>query len=56
VRESKEKDGDLPATPYLYAGPMTYIRRSGDRPMRIIWRLKHALPGEVFHAARVATA
>lgn len=54
VRETKEKDGDLPAPPYLYAGPMTYVSHTGDRPMRVIWRLDHALPGDMYHAARVA--
>ena len=56
VRESKESEGDLPAPPYLYAGPMTYLRHTGEKPMRIIWRLAHALPGDVYHAARVAAA
>jgi len=54
VRESKERDGDLGAPPYLYAGPMRYVQHNGDRPMRIIWRLEHPLPADVFHAARVA--
>jgi superfamily II DNA or RNA helicase len=56
VRESKESEGDLPAPPYLYAGPMTYVSHTGEKPMRIIWRLAHALPGDVYHAARVAAA
>ncbi|MEX0789652.1 MAG: DUF3427 domain-containing protein, partial [Actinomycetota bacterium] len=54
VRESKEPDGDLGAPPYLYAGPASYVRHSGDRPMRIIWRLDHELPADLFLAARVA--
>ena len=54
VRESKEPDGDLGAPPYLYAGPMTYVQHSGDRPMRILWHLAHPLPADLFHAARVA--
>lgn len=33
---------------------MTYVRHSGDRPMRILWKLTHALPADIFHAARVA--
>ena len=40
--------------PYLYAGPVTYVSHTGDRPMRIIWQLDHDLPADVFHAARVA--
>ena len=54
VRESKEADGDLGAPAYLYAGPASYVSHSGERPMRIIWKLDHELPADVFHAARVA--
>lgn len=56
LRESKEGDGDLGVPPYLYAGPMTYVEHTGDRPMRIIWELARALPADMFHAARVAAA
>jgi superfamily II DNA or RNA helicase len=54
-RGTKEADGDLGAPPYLYAGPATYVSHTGDRPMRILWKLDHELPADVFHAARVAT-
>ena len=54
VRESKTADGSLGTPPYLYAGPMFYVSHTGQRPMRIIWELKHALPGDVFAAAKVA--
>jgi Domain of unknown function (DUF3427) len=54
VRETKVPDGDLGAPPYLYAGPMSYVRHQGDRPMRVLWKLQHGLPADVFHAARVA--
>lgn len=53
-RDSKEADGDLGAPAYLYAGPASYVSHSGERPMRIIWKLDHDLPADVFHAARVA--
>jgi hypothetical protein len=56
LRESKEADGDLGAPPYLYAGPMTYVEHTGDRPMRIMWELAGPLPADMFHAARVAAA
>jgi superfamily II DNA or RNA helicase len=56
IRETKEADGDLGVPPYLYAGPMTYVEHSGDRPMRILWKLDHPLPADIFHAARVAAA
>jgi hypothetical protein len=54
VRETKVADGALGVPPYLYAGPMTYVEHAGDRPMRILWRLHHPLPADVFHSARVA--
>jgi superfamily II DNA or RNA helicase len=54
VREVKNADGDLGVPPYLYAGPMTYVSHTGDRPMRIQWRLHYPLPADIFHAARVA--
>ena len=54
VRETKETDGDMGAPPYIYAGPCAYVRHSGDRPMKVIWKLEHTLPAETFHAARVA--
>ncbi|MFI6758978.1 DUF3427 domain-containing protein [Micromonospora sp. NPDC050417] len=56
VRETKDRDGDLGVPPYLYAGPMTYEHHTGDRPMRIVWRLDQPLPAGIFHAARVAAA
>ncbi|NEK57038.1 DUF3427 domain-containing protein [Geodermatophilus sabuli] len=54
VRESKSADGTLGTPPYLYAGPMSYASHTGVRPMRILWRLEHALPADVFHAAKIA--
>ena len=35
-------------------GPMTYVQHTGDRPMRILWKLHNPLPADIFHAARVA--
>lgn len=52
LRESKE--GALGTAPYLYAGPMDYRSHSGERPMRILWELRHALPADVFAVAKVA--
>jgi len=56
LRESKEADGDLGAPPYLYAGPMLYVSHSGDRPMRVLWKLLHELPADMFRSARVAAS
>jgi hypothetical protein len=54
LRQTKEPDGDLGAPPYLYAGTMTYLQHTGDRPMRIQWRLSNALPADIYQLARVA--
>ena len=54
VRERKTSDGTLGTPPYLYAGPMSYLSHAGERPMRILWELQHALPADIFHAAKVA--
>ena len=54
VRETKTPDGTLGTPPYHYAGPMSYLSHAGERPMRVLWELRHALPADVFHAARVA--
>ncbi|WP_204037736.1 DUF3427 domain-containing protein [Micromonospora qiuiae] len=56
VRETRVPDRDLGAPAYLYAGPMTYQEHSGDRPMRIIWRLHHPLPADLYAAARAIAA
>lgn len=56
VRETRVADRDLGAPPYLYAGPMRYKEHTGDRPMRIIWRLAHALPADMYAAARAIAA
>ncbi|GAB3138960.1 DEAD/DEAH box helicase [Micromonospora sonneratiae] len=56
IRETKIAEGDLGVPPYLYAGPMTYERHTGDRPMRIIWRLDRPLPADVLQVARVIAA
>ena len=54
LRESKTADGQLGAPPYLYAGPMDYVQHTGERPMKILWHLRHPLPADIFHAAKVA--
>ncbi|MEV4756451.1 DUF3427 domain-containing protein [Micromonospora sp. NPDC049559] len=56
VRETKVADRDLGAPAYLYAGPMIYQQHTGDRPMRIVWRLRHPLPADTYAAARAISA
>lgn len=56
VREGRVPERDLGAPAYLYAGPMTYQEHTGDRPMRIVWELAHALPADMYSAARAIAA
>ncbi|MFI7487999.1 DUF3427 domain-containing protein [Micromonospora echinaurantiaca] len=56
VRETKMPDRDLGAPAYLYAGTMTYESHTGDRPMRILWQLRHPLPADMYAAARAIAA
>ncbi|MDG4791602.1 DUF3427 domain-containing protein [Micromonospora sp. WMMD1102] len=56
VRETKVRDGDLGAPPYLYAGRMTYDSHTGSRPMRVLWRLDSPLPPDVYATARSIAA
>jgi hypothetical protein len=55
LRETKSPDGDLGTPPYFYAGTMQYESHSGDRPIRIVWRLDEPLPIDVFQSARLAS-
>lgn len=41
------------APPHLYAGPMTCLSDEGERPVRFRWELRHPLPPDVFHCAKV---
>ncbi|MFI5927174.1 DUF3427 domain-containing protein [Micromonospora sp. NPDC051543] len=56
IRETRIADRDLGAPPYLYAGTMTYNSHTGDRPMRVLWQLHHALPADVYATARTIAA
>ncbi|MFE0530774.1 DUF3427 domain-containing protein [Micromonospora parva] len=56
VRETRIADRDLGAPPYLYAGTMRYDSHTGDRPMRVLWQLRHALPADVYATARTIAA
>jgi superfamily II DNA or RNA helicase/HKD family nuclease len=54
LRETKVPDRDLGVPPYLYAGKVTYLRHTGDRPMQVVWELARPLPADIFHSAQVA--
>lgn len=54
VRETKTNA--LGAAPYIFLGPADYVSHEGERPMAITWRLKRAMPAEVYLGARAAVA
>jgi superfamily II DNA or RNA helicase len=53
VRQTRKVDGARTA-PYTFLGPADYLRHTGEMPMAIVWRLRHAMPLDVFKRARVA--
>ncbi|WP_458317233.1 DUF3427 domain-containing protein [Mycolicibacterium brisbanense] len=55
VRETKKSAlGD--GAPYIFLGPADYVSHEGDRPIAITWRLRQAMPTEVYLGARAAVA
>jgi superfamily II DNA or RNA helicase/HKD family nuclease len=53
VREASELDNRLTA-PFVYLGPLQYIRHEGSRPMSITWRMVHPMPARVVRWSRGA--
>jgi hypothetical protein len=41
---------------FVFLGPATYVSHVGELPMAITWRLKHALPGDLFQQFAAAVA
>ncbi len=39
--------------PYMCLGPASYVSHVGERPIAIIWRLRHPMPVDVFRRASV---
>ena len=55
VREFKKKDGI--ASPYYFLGPAEYVKHEGSKPMSIVWKLKHKIPGKLIRkTSRLNTA
>ena len=50
----QHKSDPFGTSPYLFAGPATYVEHRGDRPIAITWQLEHALPADFFTSATVA--
>jgi hypothetical protein len=41
---------------FWFLGPATYVRHEGERPMAITWRLRDALPGDLYASFAAAVA
>jgi len=55
VREVKKKNNL--ACPYFFLGPADYVSHTGSRPMSIVWRLHHPMPGRLIRTTtRLAVA
>lgn len=51
IRNRKKLPNGL-TSPYLFAGPLRYIKHSGSKPMSIHWELQERLPARVLSWAR----
>ena len=41
---------------FYFLGPATYVKHEGELPMAITWRLRHALPGDLYASFAAAVA
>jgi hypothetical protein len=53
VRETQEQPNGI-AEPYWFLGPVELESASGERPMQIVWRLAHPMPGHLYQRATLA--
>jgi hypothetical protein len=53
VRETQEQPNGV-AEPYWFLGPVALGSASGERPMQLVWRLAHPMPGHLYQRATVA--
>jgi len=50
VRDVKKRGGCT--VPFTYQGPADLVSYEGDRPIRVVWRLRQAMPVGVFEGNR----
>jgi uncharacterized protein DUF3427 len=53
VREVQQQPNGV-AEPYWFLGPVELESAEGERPMQIVWRLKHPMPGHLYQKATLA--
>ncbi|GGO85252.1 DUF3427 domain-containing protein [Wenjunlia tyrosinilytica] len=51
ARRHKETERRLPQ-PWLLLGPARHISHEGSRPMKVVWKLEHAMPNAAFQEFR----
>lgn len=50
VRATKKKNGIT--TPFTYLGPAERVRYESEQPIKIVWRLRHLMPADIFEENR----
>lgn len=50
ARDQKKRNGLT--VPFVYLGPADLISYESERPIRMIWRLRHSMPAEMFEENR----
>jgi superfamily II DNA or RNA helicase len=53
VREEPQLGGGRTA-PFLFLGPVRYVRHNGEMPIQVTWQLDHPMPAGFFEVARTA--
>ena len=53
VRESRKTTHGT-TQPYMFLGAVSFEKHEGEQPMNVVWRLEHAIPGDLLRVARVA--
>jgi len=52
VRQRTQQRGVT--SPYVFLGPVDYESHEREKPMRIIWRLDHPMPPELWSEVKLA--
>jgi hypothetical protein len=45
-------DENATAVPFTYLGPADLERHESERPIKVVWRLRHPMPAEMFETNR----
>jgi hypothetical protein len=50
ARATEREDGR--AVPFTYLGPATRLSHRSERPIQMVWKLRHLMPAELFEENR----